>query len=311
MADKIFSLLNQKDAKEIELTAKALASPLRLQLIRQIYQRPMTVIELAKLNKITNSTAIFHLNILIDAGIVRVQYLPSKKGSAQIFFLSSFNKITFLREPGESVNNEKVFEQSLGVGEYTNTACKSLGMAINGEINSWMSPFNNKRKSANMIWSFGGDFTYTFSNEFAKNNNVINKLEFSFEVCSETTCYRNDWKSDIFIAVNGIEIAHYLSPGDFGGTRGKYNPENWPSNLTQYGNLVQLSITDEGVFLNNQFICQITLKDLNLNECNGIELRIYNKKESTYYGGMNLFGKGSVNFNQDIVMTAFYSENNH
>ena len=94
MADKIFSLLNQKDAKEIELTAKALASPLRLQLIRQIYQRPMTVIELAKLNKITNSTAIFHLNILIDAGIVRVQYLPSKKGR---FMLTTMTRYVMSR----------------------------------------------------------------------------------------------------------------------------------------------------------------------------------------------------------------------
>lgn len=309
MANQIYSLLNEKDSEKIEMLAKALASPLRLNIIRQLHQQPMTIIELAKLNKITNSTAIFHLNLLIEAGILRVQYLPSKKGSAQVFFISSFKEISFIREMSESVNSVNVFEQSVKVGAYTHTANDHLGMAVGNTFFSSINSYDNKRMEANLIWSFDGDLTYTFSNEFAKYNNNVSKLDFSFEICSETTCFRNDWKSDIFIAVNGVEIAHYLSPGDFGGTKGKYNPDWWPTNMTQYGNLVSVSITEEGTFLNNKLTSPFTLQDLHLADEQGVRLRIYNKKDSTHFGGMNLFGKGSGNYNQDIVMTAFYTEN--
>ena len=51
MANQIYSLLNEKDSEKIEMLAKALASPLRLNIIRQLHQQPMTIIELAKLNK--------------------------------------------------------------------------------------------------------------------------------------------------------------------------------------------------------------------------------------------------------------------
>ena len=46
------SLLNEQDFPKIERVAKALASPLRLNIIRQLHERPMTVIELAKTNNI-------------------------------------------------------------------------------------------------------------------------------------------------------------------------------------------------------------------------------------------------------------------
>ena len=149
--------------------------------------------------------------------------------------------------------------------------------------------------------------TYAFTNKFAKNTNV-SKLGFSMELCSETTCYRNDWKSDIFFAVNGKELAHYLSPGDFGGTPGRYTPSWWPSNMTQYGNLVSVSITNEGTFVNNDRVSAVKLSDLDLSLGNKILFSIYNKNNSTYYGGFNLFGKGTGNYDQDIQMTAFYTE---
>lgn len=301
------SLLNEQDFPKIERVAKALASPLRLNIIRQLHERPMTVIELAKTNNITNSTAIFHLNLLQEAGIIKVRYLPSKKGSAQVFFIQALNYITFFRKTGKDMSKITTFEQSVKVGAYTHTENNYLGMAVGNTFFSDLHPFDEKRMDANLIWSFGGDLTYTFSNEFATKKNAISKLDFSFEICSETTCFRNDWKSDIFIAVNGVEIAHYLSPGDFGGTKGKYTPDWWPANMTQFGNLVMLSITEEGTFLNNKPASSFTLKDLRLSEERGVKLRIYNKPDSTYYGGMNLFGKGSGNYNQDIVMTAYYS----
>lgn len=302
------SLLNQTHHEQIETTAKALASTLRLKMIKQLHEKPMTIAEIAKKNDITNSTAIFHLNLMLEAKIVRMQYLPSKKGSAQVFFLNVPSQISFYREVDQpKTPNFETFEQSIEVGMYTDSDCKWVGMATSNDFFHRNHPFDSQRKNANLIWSFGGGVTYSFSNLPLKNVE-INKLEFSFEICSETTCFRNDWKSDIFIGVNNVEIAHYLSPGDFGGTRGKYNPDWWPENMTQFGNLICVSITESATFLNNVQVSNRTLSDLNLDSSDKILLSIYNKKDSTYYGGFNIFGKNSGNFDQDIVMTVHFKK---
>ena len=299
------SLLLEEDAEIVEKTAKALASSLRLKMFRQLHEKPMTIAEIAKLNKITNSTAIFHLNLLLDAKIVRVQYLPSKKGSAQVFFINSVDQISFFRESQKVFEQTEIYEQKVSVGMYVDTQHSTIGMATTDKEFGYVPVFDEKRKNAILIWSFGGGVTYAFSNVFLKNQLNLLKLEFSFEICSETTSYRNDWKSDIFIAVNNVEVCHYLSPGDFGGVKGKFNPDWWPQNMTQYGNLISVSITNEGTFLNNTLVSEICLSDLNLKDGNKILLSIYNKKDSTYYGGFNLFGKGSGNYDQDINLTAY------
>ena len=132
----------------------------------------------------------------------------------------------------------------------------------------------------------------------------VTELRFSMEICSETSYYKNNWKSDISFAVNGREIATYTSPGDYGGVRGKLNPDWWPNNLTQYGTLITLSITDEGTFLNNTPISKVALRDLALDEGNSILFSIYNKPDAKYYGGFNLFGQHFGNHEQSILLTA-------
>ena len=79
------SVLDSDNYGEIERICKALGSQIRLNLIKQLTYKPMTVVELAKLNKVTNSTILFHLDLLTAAGVVESRYLPGIKGKAQVF----------------------------------------------------------------------------------------------------------------------------------------------------------------------------------------------------------------------------------
>lgn len=302
-----YSLLNENNDEAVEALCRALSSPIRLKMIRQLHEKPMTIMELAKENGLTNSTVIFHVRILTEAKIIRVRYLPSKKGSAQVCFIN-FLDVTFSRESGLTYKDTSIHEQSVPVGDYVDTTCEYIGMASPTEIyGQYLSAYNSIRFSANLIWTNKGSVTYAFDNRFVHKSKV-NKLLFSFEICSETTNYRNDWKSNIFFAVNGTEIGHYLSPGDFGGTRGRLNPEWWPQNMTQFGMLVTLSVTDEGTFVNGEQVSEFTLSDLRLQEGHKILFSIYNKEDSLFQGGFNLFGKGIGNHDQDILLTAIYEE---
>ncbi len=301
------SLLKEEDAEQIEKICKALASPLRLKFLRQLHENPMTITEIAKTNGITNSTAIFHLNLMMDAKILKCKYIPSKKGIALVYSLNVINFIKFERRFGLDYSDVKTYVQNMKVGMYVDCSQSTwLGIATKQNFVTEMGGFFYEgREDAIIIWTQGGKVSYAF-NSYAFNNADVQKIDFSLEICSETTCFRNDWKSDIFFSVNDVEVAHYLSPGDFGGTKGKYNPEWWPQNMTQFGNLISISITDKGTLVNNVPVSPITINDLSLSKSNVLTFSIYNKKDSDYYGGFNIFGKGAGNYDQDIIMTVHY-----
>ena len=299
----LYSLSDQANDAQVEKICKALSSPIRLQMVKQIIETPQTITQLAKRNGLTNSTIIFHLKILADANIINIRYAPGKKGFAQVCFIN-FREIIFAKG-AKPAPHTAIHEQSMGVGRFVDAQFKTVGFATKDQL-FHLSPddaFSNIRFDAELLWTTGGRVTYAFGKRFMFGQKVT-ELRFSMEICSETSYYKNNWKSDISFAVNGKEIATYTSPGDYGGVRGKLNPDWWPNNLTQYGTLITLSITDEGTFLNNTPISKVALCDLALDEGNSILFSIYNKPDAKYYGGFNLFGQHFGNHEQSILLTA-------
>ena len=303
---KTLSLMDESCDKKIESFGHAIASPIRLKMFRQINQQPMTLVEIAKLNSITNSTALFHLNLLQEGGIIEGRYLPGKKGKAIVYFVN-FSGILF--KQANVINNQtKIFEQSVGVGEYLEADLKVAHVASQEKIYTLTNKlFSSDRFTAKLLWTDGGKVSYGFDNSFTFNSD-IEEISFSLELCSEARFYRNDWKSDITFAVNNKELCTYTSLGDFGGIRGKLSPDWWGNENTQYGTLVTISITNDGTFLNSQKVSKTTLKDLDLNLGNKILFSIYNKPNAQHYGGFNLFGDCFGNHKQDILLVAKYTE---
>lgn len=296
-----------EDNKEKVLCiSKALSHPIRIDILHQLFSAPKSITELAKLNNITNATVIFHLEILEKATLVYSKTMPSKKGKTLIFFIN-FSSIN-LYTKDEKETKIDICTQSVGVGnfidamfeKYMRLATKTESFILNND-----DVFDTRRFDAQMLCADNGYIKYAFSNSFAKSNKV-EKLEISFEICSEAPYYRNDWKSEISMSVNGIELATYLSTGDFGGKRGELNPEWWENKFTQYGLLVNLTATEEGIFLNGEKVPSAqTINTLSIDKGNKIEFCIYTKKNAKYAGGFNLFGKGFGNYPQDIVMKGF------
>jgi len=302
---KVLSLVDDSCDNAVEKFGHAIASPIRLKMFRQINQKPMTLVEIAKLNNVTNSTALFHLKLLHDGGLIEGRYLPGKKGKDLVYFVK-FSGI-FFQQSNHRNNEMLVHEQSVGVGEYVDADLKIINVAdTNGIYHlSGGKQFSNDRFKAQILWTDGGKISYAFENSFTAET-IVQELSFSLEICSEARFYRNDWKSDITFSVNNVELCTYTSPGDFGGIRGKLNPDWWGNENTQYGILINVSITDDGTYLNSQKVSKTTLSDLKLGDGNKILFSIYNKPNAEYWGGFNLFGKSFGNYPQDIILTAKY-----
>ena len=119
------------------------------------------------------------------------------------------------------------------------------------------------------------------------------------EICSETSYYDNNYKSDITFSINSIDILTYTCPGDFGGRKGIYTPSFWSVDSTQYGVLITIKVDNFGIYLDGVFLSNsITISNLNLSESNIIKFKIYNKEGCTYPGGFNIFQKILVIINK-------------
>lgn len=303
-----FSILEPNNEENLASICKALSHPLRIKILHQLLKAPRSVGELAKLNGLTNSTVLFHLQILEKATLAICKTKPNKKGKTLVFYIN-FNEIKI--KTSTSANTpEKVETQSIGVGNYI--YCKPLQYIRFATDERFIvfdniDAYNPVRFDAKLICIDNGEICYAFSNAFAQKG-TVDKIEFSLELSSESTYFCNDWKSEIIFAVCGVDVAVYLSPGDFGGERGKLTPIWWDDRYSQYGLLVTLEIKTDGVYLNGKKANdKINVSTLPLMQSDKLTFSVRTDKTRKYAGGFNIFGKTFGNYAQDILFKAYYT----
>lgn len=304
-------LTSKNDENKTALIAKALSHPMRIRMLNQILKSPSSIIELKKLNGLTNSSVIFHLNILEEASLVVSRVKPNKKGKTLVFYVN-FSDIYFSLQSNSDRSTSDTIEQSVGVGNFISVEpIEYIRLATENEfiVLDKDDAYNPLRFGAKLICMDNGSITYAFSNAFAKRYSV-KRLDFSLEICSESPYYCNDWKSEIIFSVCGTDVARYVSPADFGGVRGKLNPAWWDDKYSQYGELITVSIDGECVYLNGKKTGgEINLKKLALTDSDKITFSVRTELNSKYAGGFNIYGANFGNEPQDIVMRALIDEN--
>ena len=304
-------LLNLDDTEKLSNVGKALSTPVRLDILNYLAQTPTIISDLAaKFNLPLSSTAL-HIKVLENAGLITVQPIPGSKGSQKLCGIR-IDKIEINMFQEEIANPpDYLYRESMPVGCYFDySILPSCGMAseqrelgFDDNISVFVSP---SRYKAQLIWLSCGFLEYRFSNSFLKNN-AIDRVKFSFEICSEALGYNNDWPSDITISVNTHEIGILHCKGDFGGRRGMLNPEWWPEQSTQYGELRTFEITEEGCYIDGVSVSKENIYTLGLPYSDYIKLKLEVKRNAQYCGGFNIFGEKFGDYPQDIVME-FYND---
>lgn len=220
------------------------------------------------------------------------------------------NDYLSIRLVGNDPNVNQTSSVSIPVGQFTD--CKvtpTCGIATaDSQIGYEDRPvdfFNPTRTNAQILWSSSGYVEYKVSAPLL-DNIPLKQLTLVFEACSEAPNYKEDWKSDITVWINGIEIGTWRSPGDFGERRGKLNPSWWGSGVTQYGKLLNFQINANETTLNGDHISDCSLHALKINPNDPITLKIGNKDDAKYVGGFNLFGEKFGDYPQNIVMSFIF-----
>lgn len=299
-----FLLVDPEERPEV---LRALASEVRVGILKLLHiGGPMNVNDVAARLKLPQSTVSSNIQTLVEAGLVRTETQKARKGNQKICH-SLFDEVMVMFKEDITPLRASDIEVSMPLGLYTSCEvsapcglCSTEG--IIGLLDVPDTFLDPERMKAGLMWFTRGFVEYQFPNNAKLSKNEIATLEFSMELSSEVPGTSSDWPSDITVAVNGKDVGTWTSPGDFGDQRGVYTPDWWKLKGSQYGKLKSFRVGRDGTYVDGIKISPVSLKDLDVERHHSIRLRIGVKPEARHPGGINIFGRGFGNYDQDIVM---------
>ena len=300
------SLSDKKQTEMIKKISHALDSPERIEILRSILYKSKGLQQLSQELGIPITSVMRHIDVLAEAQLIMINYQPGIKGHAK-YCSQTILSCTFNFDAASfSIDDEKEYTLEMPIGQFSECRItEPCGMngseAKIGNYDDRRVFYLPERVNAEQLWFEEGFISYNFAVPAEKKD--YSSITFSFEICSETVYFNNNWPSDITVYVNDKEILTFLSPGDFGGRKGNYTPDYWPITSTQFGLLKRVIVNNRGVYLNGKMIThEITFNDLGLFDNPAIKFTIGIKDDAKHKGGINLFGKNFGDYKQAIVM---------
>lgn len=291
---------------------KALASETRLTILNLLADTPSTVSALAQTMNISKAIMSRHIKILEDANLIHLsKSFASSDQRKKVYTLRvdkaniNFPKKIYL--PYEKITSE------IKLGYYSDfDVLPSCGLVSNQKVIEALDDprvfVSNERINASLLWFSDGYVEYKIPNTLEANQHP-QMLEISLEIASEFPISNNTWPSDITFTINGIPVGTWTSPGNYSDVRGKLTPKWWNENYSQYGLLKHLRINNADTGIDGEWLSDVRLADLNLEDSQFITLRIGIEKDARNKGGITIFGEDFGNHPQNILLSLFYSEN--
>ena len=295
------------DPEERADVLRGLASPVRVKILKALHLRGgLNVNDIADLLELPQSTVSSNLQILEEAGLISTETQKAKKGNQKVC-RAVYDEVLVMFKEDAAATRADIIEVAMPVGLYTSCEvsapcglCSTDG--IIGLLDVPDTFLDPGRMRAGLMWFTRGFVEYQFPNNARLSKTRIEGMEFSMEVSSEVPGTAADWPSDLTVWINHKEVGTWTSPGDFGDRRGVYTPDWWTLRGSQYGKLKTWRIASDGTYIDGVKISPVSLKDLDVSTHNSIRLRIGIKGNAKNPGGLNIFGRGFGNYDQDIVL---------
>jgi len=287
---------------------KALSSPTRLRILSLLAERERNINELAEALGMAQPTVSRHTQVLEQAGLVRTEYGPGAQGTQKRCALR-YDRLSVSFE-GAHRPSTRVEETAMPIGLYTHAeAAPTCGLAspdrIIGMLDDPQAFYHPDRAQAQILWLAAGFVEYVFPCTLPATAE-IERLELVAEVCSEAPHHNPSYPSDITVSVNGVQMATWTSPGDLGERRGRLNPDWWDDNWSQHGMLKVWAADRHGAYVDGTRVSDVTIADLALAPLRPITIRISAADTGRGSGGLNLFGRGFGNYEQDLILRVHY-----
>jgi predicted transcriptional regulator len=286
---------------------KVLGAEVRIRILELLQNQELNVKEIARLLGIPQSTAATSILVLEEAGLIDSHTANGVKGGQKIC-TSRYKEFLITFNPPHIPTEDNVIEVEMPVGLFTSYYVSApCGLCSRDGIIGYLDVpgtfFSPDRIKAALVWFERGYVEYKFpNNALYLEKGSVKRLELSMEMSSEVPGTNKQWLSDISVWVNEKEIGGWTSPGDFGDRRGKFTPSFWKLEGSQYGILTTWEVTDKGTFIDRRQVSEVNLGDLALNDHHSVKVRIGIANKAEHVGGINIFGKGFGDYDQDIIL---------
>lgn len=300
--------LTLDDVKHLASIGRALSAETRIEILQLLCNADMNINEIAEALSIPQSSAAAHVKVLEETNLIRTTLQPGIRGSMKLCSKVSYG--IELELNSKRLGNDRTEVIQMPIGNYVDYKVEPTCGIVSekGPIGEEDEPrcfYHPDRYKAKLLWLGKGYVEYRFPNNLLKHEKE-KRVDLSMEICSEDHEYNHDYPSDITLWVNGFDAGTYTCPGDYGGRRGKLNPEWWPDKNTQYGVLKTWSLTEEGTFIDGELVSTTTLSQYQLGNREYISVRIGIKEDARHVGGINLFGDCFGDYAQHIKMVIYY-----
>ena len=265
---------------------KALGSDVRIEILNILLENNnMSMNELASNLNITNGALTSHIKKLESCGLITISSESAGHGNQKLCSVH-LDKILIDLEKQEDFQN--IYSTDLKVGHYSNyRVCPTCGLASDkaliGEVDDARYFDHPERYTADILWFTKGFVEYNIPN-FIPSYQKITQLTLSAELCSEAPGVNNVWPSDISFYINDVCVGSWLSPGDFGDSRGLFTPDWWFPNWNQYGMLKLLVINKKGTYIDGLQISDVTIDSLQLDYRSSIRFRMAVEDDAAHVG---------------------------
>ena len=286
--------LSVERPEKLTQIARALSSPLRIEVLKAISERSMNVGELAQKLDVPMSTMALAIRTLDEAGLIISDVQPGIHGSTK-YCSRRLDTITISLYPESEQDAPMPLMFSMPIGGYSSAegikpTCGLLSETQPlGPLDLPRMFYSPERFKAQLLWFQQGFLEYRFS-IIDSIGSKIDCLNLSFEACSEAPMYRANWPSDISVEINDKRLGTWTSPSDCGGRYGHLTPQWWGLANTQFGFLKSWRIDRTGSYLDHERISNVRIADLKLEESPYISVRIGIDPDSRHVNGINLFG---------------------
>ena len=306
LADTRGNFLNVNPELRFEVI-RGLSSPVRIKILKLLRREgPMNVNQISEAFGLPQSTIATNIQILQESGLIDTQTVKATKGQQKICS-ARFDEIVIRLDADSTQQFDHMVEVAMPLGLYTGCGVSApCGMCSTQRVIGILDVpelfLDPSRMQAALLWFGRGYVEYKFPNNAKILNAGIEAIEFSMELSSETPGTNSNWPSDISVWVNDVKIGTWTSPGDYGDKRGTYTPHWWKLEGSQYGELTTWTVSGRGTTVGDRRVSDVNLAQLALAEHHSIRLKIGIDDAATHPGGVNIFGKGFGNHNQDILM---------
>jgi predicted transcriptional regulator len=298
------------DSSRDSKVLRALGAEVRLRILELLQNQELNVTDIAKKLGIPQSTATTSILALEDAGLIDSHTANGVQGGQKIC-TARYKELLVTFSPPLLPGTDNLIEVEMPVGLFTSYEISvPCGLCSRDGIIGFLDVpgtfFSPNRTKAALVWFEKGYVEYKFpNNALQMGKSAVKRLELSMEMSSEVPGTNKKWPSDISVWINEVEIGMWASPGDFGDRRGKFTPSFWKLEGSQYGILTTWEVTGGGTFIDRRQVSKVTLDDLRLNDHHSVKVRIGIAENAKHSGGINIFGKGFGDYDQDIILKMY------